>query len=240
VSGPVDLNADVGEGFGRWSLGDDAGLLEIVTSANVACGFHAGDARIMRGVCAVAARRGVVVGAQVSYPDLGGFGRRFVDIDPAELTDVVLYQIGALERLAAVEGTAVRYVKPHGALYNAIVHHERQAAAVVEALIVHAGGLPLMGLPGGVVERLAAERGVAFVAEGFADRGYTADGRLVPRAEPGALLTTPDEVAAQACRLADGGVRSICVHSDTPGASVLAAAVRDALAGAGHPIAAFA
>lgn len=121
----------------------------------------------------------------------------------------MLYQIGALERLAVVEGTAVRYVKPHGALYNAIVHHERQAAAVVEALVVHAGGLPLMGLPGGVVERLAGERGVAFVAEGFAgSRASTADGRLVPRAEPGALLTTPDEVAAQACRLADGGVRS--------------------------------
>ncbi|MFN8022529.1 MAG: 5-oxoprolinase subunit PxpA [Acidimicrobiales bacterium] len=245
MDGPVDLNADVGEGFGRWSLGDDAGLLDVITSANVACGFHAGDAHIMRHVCRVAASRGVVVGAQVSYPDLGGFGRRFVDIDPDELTDVVLYQIGALERLALVEGTSVRYVKPHGALYNAIVHHEAQAAAVVEAIVAHRGGLPLMGLPGAVVERIAGERGVAFVREGFADRGYTVDGRLVPRGEPGALLTDPDRVAGQALRLVGGeigagAVRSICVHSDTPGAAVLAAAVRDALADAGHPIAAFA
>jgi UPF0271 protein len=244
VAGAVDLNADVGEGYGCWSLGDDDGLLAVITSANVACGFHAGDARIMRATCATAARRGVVVGAQVSYPDLAGFGRRFVDIEPAELTDVVLYQIGALERLAAVEGTAVRYVKPHGALYNAIVHHEQQALAVVTALVQHGSGLPLLGLPGGVVERIAEANGVAFVPEGFADRGYTADGRLVPRREPGALLTEPEAVAAQALRLASGAsgaaVRSICVHSDTPGAASLAVAVRDALVAAGHDVEPFA
>lgn len=236
----VDLNADVGEGFGRWSLGDDDALLPIITSANLACGFHAGDPSIIRRTCATAARLGVVIGAQVSYPDLAGFGRRFIEVEPGELTDGVLYQIGALEGLARVEGTAVRYVKPHGALYNAIVHHEAQASAVVRALVDHGGSLPLMGLPDSVVASTAADAGVTFVAEGFADRGYRPDGTLVPRREPGALLVDPDAVRAQALGLAARGVRSICVHSDTPGASVLAAAVRDALAGAGHPIAAFA
>ncbi|MCB1000066.1 MAG: LamB/YcsF family protein [Acidimicrobiales bacterium] len=238
--GVIDLNADVGEGFGRWSLGDDDGLLDVISSANVACGFHAGDPRIMRHVCHVAAGLGVVVGAQASYPDLAGFGRRFVDIDPAELIDVVLYQVGALERLAAVEGTSVRYVKPHGALYNTIVHHEAQAAAVVEAMVAHGGGLALLGLPGSVVERLAGEAGVSFVAEGFADRGYTADGTLVPRSQQGALLTDPDDVAAQALRLAAAGARSICVHSDTPGAVALATAVRHAVVAAGFAVEAFA
>ena len=238
--GVVDLNADVGEGFGRWTLGDDEGLLDVISSANVACGFHAGDPRIMRRTCHRAAELGVVVGAQVSYPDLGGFGRRFVDIDPVELIDVVLYQVGALERLAGVEGTSVRYVKPHGALYNTIVHHEAQAAAVVEAMVAHGGGLALLGLPGSAVERLAGEAGVRFVGEGFADRGYTDAGTLMPRSSPGALVTEPDAVAAQALRLAAAGARSICVHSDTPGAVALAAAVRHALVAAGHAVEAFA
>ncbi|MEZ5250950.1 MAG: 5-oxoprolinase subunit PxpA [Ilumatobacteraceae bacterium] len=214
--GVIDLNADVGEGFGRWSLGDDDGLLDVISSANVACGFHAGDPRIMRHVCHVAAGLGVVVGAQASYPDLAGFGRRFVDIDPAELIDVVLYQVGALERLAAVEGTSVRYVKPHGALYNTIVHHEAQAAAVVEAMVAHGGGLALLGLPGSVVERLAGEAGVSFVAEGFADRGYTADARSFPvrsRARP----TDPDDVPHRRCASRQRAhVRSACTA--TPGA----------------------
>jgi len=240
MGGPVDLNADLGEGFGRWSVGDDAGLLQVISSANVACGFHGGDAVIMRRTCHLAAELGVAVGAQVSYPDLAGFGRRFIDIDPLELIDVVLYQLGALERLAAVEGTSVRYVKPHGALYNAIVHHEAQAAAVVAAMVAHGGGLPMLGLPGSVVERVARESDVAFVPEGFADRAYGADGRLVPRSQPGALLTTVERVAEQALRLTADGVRSICVHSDTPGAAGLARAVRDALVGAGHPVEPFA
>jgi UPF0271 protein len=230
----VDLNADIGEGFGRWSLGDDDGLLHVISSANVACGFHAGDPTIMRRTCHVAAELGVVVGAQVSYPDLAGFGRRFIDIDPLELIDSMLYQVGALERLATVEGTAVGYVKPHGALYNAIVHHEAQASAVVEAMVAHGGSLPLLGSPGSAVEQAAASSGVRFVHEGFADRGYTADGRLVPRSQAGALLTEVDQVVAQALRLVDQGVRSICVHSDTPGAATLAGAVRVALVDAGH------
>lgn len=236
----IDLNADLGEGFGRWSLGDDEALLPLITSANVACGFHAGDPGILRRTCAAAAELGVVVGAQVSYPDLAGFGRRFIDMAPDELTDAVLYQIGALDALARAEGTSVRYVKPHGALYNAIVHHEAQAAAVVRALVDRGGTLPLLGLPGSVVQAAAHVAGVAFVAEGFADRGYRPDGTLVPRREPGALLTEPPAVAAQAVALVGRGVRSICVHSDTPGAGVLAAAVRDALVGAGHDVLAFA
>ncbi len=237
---PVDLNADIGEGFGRWSLGDDAALMEVISSANIACGFHAGDPAIMRRTCHLASAIGVVVGAQVSYPDLAGFGRRFIDIDPLELIDAVLYQVGALERLALVEGTSVRYVKPHGALYNAIVHHEAQAAAVVEAMVAHGGGLALLGLPGSVVERAAADSGLRFVREGFADRGYTAAGTLVPRSQPGALLTEVADVVAQAQRLVGDGVRSICVHSDTPGAAALAGAVRDALVDAGHLVEPFA
>ncbi len=240
MPGVIDLNADVGEGFGRWTLGDDDGLLGVVTSANVACGFHAGDPSIIRRTCRRAAEHGVTVGAQVSYPDLAGFGRRFIDIDEGELVDGVLYQIGALERLALVEGTSVRYVKPHGALYNAIVHHERQAAAVVEALVLHGGGLPLLCLPGSTVGRLAEARGIRIVEEGFADRGYRPDGTLVPRGESGALLTDPAAVAGQARLLVARGVRSVCVHSDTPGAAVLARAVRDALVADGTTVGPFA
>ncbi len=236
----VDINADIGEGYGRWHLGDDAGLLAVISSANVACGFHAGDPTIMRRTCHLAADLGVNVGAQVGYPDLAGFGRRFIDIDPRELIDAVLYQVGALERLALVEGTTVRYVKPHGALYNAIVHHEAQADAVVEALVAHGGGLPLLGLAGSMVEQAAATAGLRFVCEGFADRAYTASGTLVPRSEAGALLTDVDRVVAQARRLADGGVRSICVHGDTPGATSLAAAVHHSLVSAGHIVEPFA
>lgn len=236
----VDINADIGEGYGRWQLGDDAGLLAVISSANVACGFHAGDPTIMRHTCHLAADLGVTVGAQVSYPDLAGFGRRFIDIDPLELIDAVLYQVGALERLAIVEGTSVRYVKPHGALYNAIVHHGAQATAVVEALVAHGGGLPLLGLAGSVVEQAATAAGLPFVREGFADRAYTSSGALVPRTERGALLTDVGRVVTQACRLADSGVRSICVHGDTPGATSLAAAVHDALVSAGHLVVPFA
>src|SRR5687768_9780217 len=130
----IDLNTDLGEGFGRWNLGDDDALLEVVTSANVACGFHAGDPSIMRRVCDAAVARGVAIGAQVSYPDLAGFGRRFLDIDPDELADAVLYQIGALHAFARAAGGEVAYVKPHGALYNAVVNHEEQAAGVVDGV----------------------------------------------------------------------------------------------------------
>jgi UPF0271 protein len=229
VAQPVDLNADVGEGYGRWSLGDDIGLMPIITSANVACGFHAGDPSTIRGTCASAVQNGVAIGAQVGYPDLAGFGRRFIDIDAGELTDAVVYQIGALQALARVCGGRVEYVKPHGALYNTIVHHEAQADAVARALSQYDHELPLLGLPDSAIQAAAAQRGLRFVAEGFADRGYRPDGTLVPRNQPGALLTDPGQVAHQVVSLVERGVRSICVHSDTPGAAALAGTVRQTL-----------
>ena len=242
----VDLNADLGEGFGVWRLGDDDALLGIVTSANVACGFHAGDPSTMRRVCTSAVAAGVAIGAQVSYRDLAGFGRRFVDVEPGELADDVLYQLAALDGVARASGGRVRYVKPHGALYNAVVTHEAQAAAVVAAVRDLDPSLPVLGLPGSALLRAAADAGLRTVAEGFADRGYTADGTLVPRREPGALVRDGEQVAARAVRMAAEGlveavdgtvvpvaVESVCVHGDTPGAVGLARAVRSALAGAG-------
>lgn len=238
----LDLNSDLGEGFGAWQLGDDDALLEVISSANVACGFHAGDPSIMRRVCATAAQRGVVIGAQVSYRDLAGFGRRFIDADPAQLADEVLYQIGALEACARAAGSRVAYVKPHGALYNATVHHQAQAAAVVAGVRAFAD-LPILALPGSCLLDEAGEQGVP---EAFADRGYTPEGTLVPRREPGALLPDTDAVVERAIRLAtrgeivavDGTVlrtsaRSLCLHGDTPGAVGHARAVRAALAEAG-------
>jgi 5-oxoprolinase (ATP-hydrolysing) subunit A len=249
----VDLNSDVGESFGRWQLGDDAAVLRVVTSANVACGFHAGDPSTLRRTCALAAEHGVVVGAQVGYRDLPGFGRRFIDVDPAELVDDLLYQIGALAAMAAASGLAVRYVKPHGALYNAVVTHERQAQAVVEAVRTYDPGLPLLGLPGSVLLAEAERAGLRAVREAFADRAYTAQGTLLSRREPGAVLSDPAVVARRAVRMVTEGqveavdgtlvpvdVESVCVHGDSPGAVAMAEAVRAGLAGAGVELAAFA
>jgi UPF0271 protein len=236
----IDLNSDVGEGYGAFAGGPDDDLLPLLTSANVACGGHAGDPSTMRRTCRLAAQHDVVVGAQVSYPDLVGFGRRFIDMAPSELTDTVLAQAGALEAIARACGTQVRYLKPHGALYNTIVHHEQQARAVVTAAIELRGSLPVLGLPGSAVERECARRDHPFVAEGFADRAYTSEGTLVPRSSDGALIVDPVVAAAQAVRLAESGVRSVCVHSDTPGAAFIVAAVRQALVGGGFRIVAFA
>ena len=249
----LDLNSDLGESFGRWVLGDDEAMLELVTSANVACGFHAGDPTTLRRTCAAAAERGVVVGAQVGYRDLAGFGRRFVDVAPNELADDVVYQIGALDGMCRVAGTAVRYVKPHGALYNAIVHHEAQADAVVAAVRDYSAELPVLGLPGSAFLRAAEKAGLRAVREFFVDRGYTPDGTLVRRSEPGALLNDPQEVTARVLRLvADGVVTAVdgsevaveaasaCVHGDSPGAVEMARAVRAGLAEAGVTVRAFA
>jgi 5-oxoprolinase (ATP-hydrolysing) subunit A len=249
----LDLNADVGESFGAWTMGDDAALLAVVTSASVACGFHAGDPSTLRATLRHAAAHGVAVGAHVAYRDLAGFGRRFLDVAPAELVDDVLYQVGALRGLAGAVGARVAYCKPHGALYNAIAHHEGQAGAVVEALLQDGGDLPLLCPPGSVVERVARERGLPTVAEAFADRAYTPGGRLVPRGETGAVLHDPDEIAARVVRLATEGTvtasdgseielaaDSVCVHGDTPGAVAVARAVRAALTGAGVTLRAFA
>jgi UPF0271 protein len=226
----MDLNADLGEGFGVWSLGDDDALLDVVTSANVACGFHAGDASTMRRVCAAAASRGVAVGAQVGYRDLAGFGRRRIDYEPAELRDEVIYQIGALDGFCRVAGTRVRYVKPHGALYNTATVDPVQATAVVDAVRDYDATLPVLCLPSSVLARAAVDAGLTVIGEGFADRGYRADGTLMPRSSPGAVLDTVEAVVAQAVRLArSGSVESICVHGDTPGAVEMARAVRTAL-----------
>lgn len=248
----LDLNSDLGESFGRWVLGDDEAMLGLVTSANVACGFHAGDPSTLRRTCAEAAKRDVVVGAQVGYRDLAGFGRRFIDMDLAELADDVLYQIGALEGLCRVAGTRVRYVKPHGALYNAAVHHEGQAQAVVDAVRAYDATLPVLGLPGSRLLAAAEAAGLRAVPEFFVDRGYTADGALVPRTQPGALLHDPAEVAARLVRMVTDGVvtavdgtdvrvraESACVHGDSPGAVAMATAVRDGLRAAGVRLHAF-
>lgn len=253
----VDLNADLGEGFGRWALTDDVALLDVVTSANVACGFHAGDPSIMRRVCELAVARGVTIGAQVSYRDLAGFGRRSMEVPLGELAAEVAYQIGALEVFARAAGTRVAYVKPHGALYNRTVGDEAQAAAVVEGTMLASTAvgapLPLMGLPGSALLAAATEAGLVAVEEAFSDRAYLADGTLVPRSDVDAVVDDPDTVVARALAIAraepletvDGGAitvhaRSICVHGDTPGAAALAARIREELLGAGHTLAPFA
>jgi UPF0271 protein len=242
----IDLNADLGEGFGAWRLGDDDALLDVVTSANVACGFHAGDPVRMRRVCAAAAANGVAVGAQVGYRDLAGFGRRRIDYDLDELRDDILYQIGALEAFCRIAGDRVRYVKPHGALYNTAAVDPGQASAVVAAVTDYDPALPVLCQPGSVLATAASAAGLTVVGEGFADRGYRPDGTLVPRSAPDALVHDADAVADRAVRMAvrhdiaavDGSlvaadVRSICLHGDTPGAVNLARRVRAALEAAG-------
>jgi 5-oxoprolinase (ATP-hydrolysing) subunit A len=237
----VDLNADLGESYGAWTLGDDAALLPLITSANVACGFHAGDPATLRRTCESAVAAGVVIGAQVSYPDLAGFGRRFLDIAADDLTAAVIYQIGALDGLARAAGSRVRYVKPHGALYNAIVTHEAQADAVVAAVRAYDADLPVVGLPGSTLLHRAAAAGLTTIAEAFADRAYQADGSLVPRSQSGALLSDPAVIAAQAAGLVRArAARTLCVHGDTPGAAQIAVAVRAALVDAGFELVAFA
>jgi UPF0271 protein len=254
VAAPVvDLNSDLGEGFGVWTLGDDDALLNVITSANVACGFHGGDPNIMRRVCDAAVGRGVAIGAQVSYRDLAGFGRRSIDIDQLSLTNDLIYQIAALDGFARVAGSRVRYVKPHGALYNRTVHDEDQAAAVVAAVVAYDPTLPMLGLPGSALLRLGEQAGLRTVTEAFADRGYTAQATLVPRSQPGALLHDPEVVAERMVQMlvtgriqsVDGvevavSASSICVHGDTPGAVAMAEAVRKGLAEAGVDIRAFA
>lgn len=242
----IDLNADLGESFGRWVLGDDAALLTVVTSANVACGFHAGDPTVLRRACTGAVEQGVAIGAQVGYRDLAGFGRRFIDADPAELADDVLYQIGALAGTARPSGGRIAYVKPHGALYNAIVHHEKQAEAVARAVREYDPSLPVLGLPGSAWLRAAEKEGLVPVREAFADRAYTPEGTLVSRREPGAVLHDPEQIAQRCLRIVHGEpieavdgtpvqvrAESICVHGDSPGAVAIARQVSEALIGAG-------
>ena len=249
----IDLNSDVGESFGAWRMGDDAAIFRSVSSANVACGFHAGDPSTMARTCREAVTAGVTVGAHVAYRDLAGFGRRFLDCSPAELTDDVLYQMGALDAMARSAGTRVAYVKPHGALYNTIVHHEAHARAVVDAVKAFGGDLPLLLLPGSVAARQAERAGLRTVTEAFADRAYTPQATLVPRREPDAVLHDAGEVTARMVRLAEEGTltavdgttiriraESICVHGDTPGSAAMAERVRAGLEHSGVSIRPFA
>ncbi|MET3370697.1 LamB/YcsF family protein [Paenarthrobacter nitroguajacolicus] len=249
----MDLNADLGESFGSWTMGDDASMFRIVSSANVACGFHAGDPLTMLDSCRAAFELDVRVGAHVGYRDLAGFGRRSLDMTFDELFGDVLYQLGALDGMAHAVGASVDYVKPHGALYNRIVRDAEQAEAVVAAVHAYDPGLPVLGLPGSAWLTLAEESGHPVFREAFVDRAYLPDGTLVPRTQEGAVLHDPDAVVAQAVRLAtrkevlaiDGTVvpvlaDSLCIHGDTPGAVNMAAAVREGLEQAGVQIEAFA
>jgi UPF0271 protein len=236
----------MGEGFGAYTLGDDEALLRVVTSANVACGFHAGDPLVMRRTCVAAATAGVGVGAHPSFRDLAGFGRRVLDCSPEEIAADVAYQIAALVGVARSAGATVTHVKPHGALYNLIAHDETRARAVARAIVEVAPELAVLTLPGCVMAHEASALGLRVVPEAFADRGYNSDGSLVSRKLPGAVLHDTDAICARMVRLAttgqietvDGHVislqaESICVHGDTPGAVAIATALRSALESAG-------
>lgn len=248
----VDLNADLGESFGTWQLGDDDAMLELVTSANVACGFHAGDPATLRHTCEEAVKQSVRIGAQVGYPDRAGFGRRFIDVTPTDLVADIIYQIGALQALAKAAGSRVAYVKPHGALYNAIVSHRDQARAVAEAVRDVDPNLPVLGLAGSVFFEEAERLGLRTVSEAFADRAYRPDGQLVSRRERNAVLHDPADIADRVASMVQSGrvvavdgstipvsVESICVHGDSPGAVEIAKAVRDRLVSEGVDLAAF-
>lgn len=248
----MDLNCDLGESYGAWTMGDDGAMLEIVTSANVACGFHAGDPAHILQTLQAAAAAGVVVGAHVSYPDLVGFGRRNMDPSSAELVADIIYQIGALQGLAAAAGTRVRYVKAHGALYNTAAHDERQGNDLVSAMLAIDSGLSLLALAGSPLIELARTRGLEVKAEVFADRAYHDDGSLVSRRQAGAVLHDAEQVAARMLEWVERGeirsiegskVRveadSICIHGDSPGAVAMAQRVRELLEQAGVVLRAF-
>lgn len=245
----IDLNSDSGEAFGSWSMGDDAAMMRIVSSANIACGYHAGDPVTMRSTCTAAAENGVAIGAHVSYPDLVGFGRRYLKMTQRELTDAVLYQMGALEMMARVSGSHISYVKPHGGLYNAIVHDSDQAQAVALAVKEFGGDLPILCLPKSEIEQAARAQGLPVVYEAFADRAYTAEGTLVPRTQAGSVIHDADAVVERVLRMVQQNevvaitgetielkAQSICVHGDTPGAVELATKISEALKTAGISI----
>ena len=238
-SGAIDLNADLGESYGNWKMGNDAEMLAVVTSANIACGFHAGDPLTIKRTVEKAAELGVVIGAHVAYPDLVGFGRRAIDIEPDALEADVLYQLSALDGLCRVAGTRVRYVKPHGALYHRVNSDPAQARALASAVHAFDKDLPLLGAAGPLRSE-ADQRGMRVVGEGLTYRAYRADGTLVPRSDPGAVHNDSGAVAAQAMSLArTPGIGSLCLHGDTPNAVHHAHAVRSALLEAGFTLRAF-
>jgi UPF0271 protein len=245
----MDLNSDLGESFGAWRMGDDTSMLDVVTSANIACGFHAGDPANLLDTVKAAAARGVIIGAHVAYPDLVGFGRRAMDPTSRELIADVIYQIGALQGIARAAGTRVSYVKPHGALYNTIAQDPRQADDVISAILLIDPHLVLLGLAGSPLLARARQRGLQVAAEAFADRAYTPDGLLVSRKENGAVLQDPELVAQRMLDWVQTGLitamdgsqirlqaNSICVHGDSPGAVIMARAVYARLQAAGIQI----
>lgn len=247
----IDLNCDMGESFGAWTLGRDAELLDWVTSANLACGFHAGDPSVMARTVRLARDRGVAVGAHPGLPDLQGFGRRAMAVSPEEARLMVLYQVGALAAVARAEGVRIAHVKPHGALYNMAAADPALARAVARAVRDFDPGLALVGLSGSALVVAAEEAGLRAVSEVFADRGYEADGSLTPRTLPGALVEDPALAAERVLRMArEGRVRArtgedlpiragtVCIHGDAPGALAVARAVREALDAAGVAVAA--
>ena len=237
ATGSLDINADVGESYGRWSLGSDAALMPYLSSANVACGFHAGDPTTIRFTLAAAVAHGVAVGAHVGYADLRGFGRRAIDIAPADLEADVLFQLGALEALTRAAGATVTYLKPHGALYHRTLDDSAQASAVIAAITAFGRTLPVMTMDEGELAEAARAAGLPVIREGYADRAMGADGRLIPRDQPGAVLTDAHAIAAQALRLAGNpNIDSVCLHGDTPGAVTAAAAVREAVDSAGYVV----
>lgn len=249
----IDLNADLGEGYGRWQVADEAAVLPLVSSASIACGFHAGDAVTMRASVRSAAALGVRVGAHPGYPDLLGFGRREMAASPAEVTAYVLYQVGALAAICRAEGVPLRYVKPHGALYNRAATDPLIAAAVAEGVCLAGDHLMLLGLAGSALVTAGRNAGLHSIGEAFADRAYLADGTLVPRTRPGAVLTDPEQVVMQALdivtnervRTLDGDTvdvhaSSLCVHGDNPHAPALLAALRTRLAERGITVSSFA
>ena len=242
----IDLNGDVGESFGAYEIGHDAALIPILTSANIACGFHAGDPGVMRATVALAREHGTAVGAHPGFPDLVGFGRREMKATPREVEDLVAYQIGALAAIAAAQGVRLAHVKPHGALYNMAARDVDLADAIARAIAAVDPSLKLFGLPASKSLDAAQRYNVQTVSEAFADRAYRRDGTLVPRTEPGAVIDDEEIVVTRAVAIArermviavDGtrvplAVQTICVHGDTPGAAVLASRIRKALGEAG-------
>ena len=242
----IDLNSDLGESFGRWTLGDDATLMASISSCNVACGFHAGDPEVMRRTVRLARDNGVAIGAHPGLPDLVGFGRRPMIVTPAEVEAFVLYQIGALEAIARADGVKLQHVKPHGALYNMAIRDRALADAIARAVSAFDRSLLLFGLPGTELLRAGESSGLPIAAEGFADRAYEPDGSLTPRSHPDAVIHDPAIVVARAVRMAREGaviarngeeipmrVATICTHGDTPGSHELARRLREGLEGAG-------
>ncbi len=238
----IDLNSDLGESFGRWTLGNDAELMKSITSANIACGYHAGDPVVMRDTVRMAREHGVAVGAHPGLPDLAGFGRRNMAVSPKEVETFVVYQIGALAALAAAEQVRLRHVKVHGALYHMAVKDRTLADAIAAAVRSVDPDLILFALPATELSRAAEAAGLTVVREGFADRAYEADGSLTPRSRPGAVIQSAEDVIGRAVRMArDGIVRAtngsdivmridtLCTHGDTPGSHELTRQLRAGL-----------